>query len=361
MNATDTLGDQAKHGMGIWWMILVISGLASLFLNIWHALHGKTDASTPEVAGKLVLALIIGVLPVVMAGLLSHSFVVAAPRPVRLGAVAVFAVGMAMSVTAQAEVMLPVAGDPLRAWGIPFIVDVPALLALYMIARAPGVAAETAALLEAEIEARVSAVRAAMQTDMDVRLEAARADIEARAEADMTARLDAARADIEALAEADMSGRLAVTKADIREELEADMSARLAAIRAEAEAAVSARVSAVRVEMEANIRREIETEMSARAKTEEVAAPARRKAISAPKQPAPEGLTSLDKARALLRDNPDMTGAEIGRALGMAERTGRRLRDEVLAEADMTAPEQADTEADTGADIEADIRTLHAV
>lgn len=362
-----------RPGLRVWWTILIISGLVSLVLNVWHAVHPGGTAQ--EVYGRVVLALILGVLPVVMVALLSHALM-DSPAGVRAVTVLLFLVSMAMSITAQADVMMPVAGHWARAWGIPVIVDVPALLALYMIAR--GAKADMSARAEADMSARLEVARADIEAraeaDMSARLAVLeadiRTDIEARAQADMSA----SEADIRARAEADVSARLAVLEAD----METDMSARLADIEARAQAAVSAHEADIRARaeadmsarvsaLEADIRRQIEADMSAQQQRADLPVRPKRKAISAAPQTGEEGLTSLDKARALLRENPDMTGAEIGRALGMAERTGRRLRDEALAEQAAQAETEGDLtrwpdlEADRQAAMEADIRTLHAV
>jgi len=132
----------ADHGRGIWIFILIITGVLSLFLNIWHAVTIPPEpvegvpVPPPDNApdwGRIVLGVILGAHPVLMAAFLSHTFIKRTPALVRAVVVLLFLVGMGMSMTAQVEVLVPVAGHVARAIGLVLLVDIPALLSLYML------------------------------------------------------------------------------------------------------------------------------------------------------------------------------------------------------------------------------------
>lgn len=359
------------HGMGIWWTILLVGAATSLYLNIWHAVTIPAPTGHPDAAGEaagqaakattvggVILAVTYGLIPVLFAALLSHGFVNplvgAWPRRV---IVALFLIGMAMSLSAQAAVMQPYGGDVGR-WGIPIILDVSALIALHVITKAASVA--TASGHAADTAADMAALREAARRE-------AEADIRAQAEAamaarlaDITTRMEADTATRRTAMEADMATALAAAEADIQRTLEADMAARTAAMTtrpAASRPATKADMAASEAATEAAIRRQATADMAApraAVKADTATGEAATTAAMAARPAATDGPTSKDRARQLLATQPDMTAADLGAALGLSTRTGRRLLRELGAEVDMatgeaamTAPDRADIDADT--------------
>ncbi|WP_205315188.1 hypothetical protein, partial [Nonomuraea lactucae] len=128
----------AEQARGLWWSIITITGTTSLGLNITHAIvykHVDTGGMIElSEAGRVMLAIIASVLPVLMAGLLCHTFVVDAPWPIKVLVAALFVLGMVMSLSAQVELLTPVVGWG-RAMGTATVIDAPALISLIMIER----------------------------------------------------------------------------------------------------------------------------------------------------------------------------------------------------------------------------------
>ncbi|MFC7650312.1 hypothetical protein ACFQX6_65770, partial [Streptosporangium lutulentum] len=107
------------HGLGVWWAILLLGAMTSLYLNIWHALavppasagaaasaQAVQAAATGGGVGSVVLAVTYGLVPVAFAALLSHGLVspLVGPWP-RRAIISLFLIGMGMSLAAQAAVM----------------------------------------------------------------------------------------------------------------------------------------------------------------------------------------------------------------------------------------------------------------
>jgi len=141
MTAAGTPADQGKHGRAIWVLIMTISLGVSLGLNIWHAVDPPESTSgnaASPVDGRVFLALIVGILPVIMNALMLHVFPKKhVPAAVKWIVAALFAVALYMSMSAVYALLDPVTGDHVRTVGMVAIIDVPALLGLYMLARKP--------------------------------------------------------------------------------------------------------------------------------------------------------------------------------------------------------------------------------
>jgi hypothetical protein len=323
-----------KHGLGIWWMILVLGGVTSVYLNIWHAVHQGPEAD--KAAGQIVLAVTYGIVPVIFAALLSHGFIspLVGPWPRRV-IVALFLIGMAMSLSAQADVMAPY-GGPVGSWGIPIILDASALVALHVITKAAATAAQAdqARAREAELAAARRKIRAELQ-----------AEVRAELEAELAARWRELQAEVERNREAELAAVRAEVRAELRAEQDASqagLEAELAARQAEAERRFAARLA----DAEAEIRQSVETETQDRIRRAEVETEARvrlelakdAKAKTKAKSPeaqakkAADGLSTKDKARILLAENPAITGAELGRALDVSDRYGRELLGQLIEE-----------------------------
>ncbi len=280
-----------EHGTKarLWWAGLIFFGVASLALNIAHAMK------TPNIDGWV--AVLVGVAPVVACAFMSHG--VGDSRPgagiwvARCGIMIVFLMGMKMSIEAQASVVAPI----LKADAIylPLILDLSTFISLFMIMSAARAA--NAASLKAE-------VRAALEAE-------ARAEIEAEAEAKIRPIIEAQmdrrlRAEV-ALAEASVEARL-------REDVEAEVETRVEAMAAE----ITRRAE---VETEARVRTEMSTgSKRAGGRT----APAKSARMTADQR--------KDQARILIAQDPEITGGGLGRALGLTEVRGRQILREIKEE-----------------------------
>ncbi|MEU7004460.1 hypothetical protein [Nonomuraea sp. NPDC046570] len=306
-----------RPSLKLWWAVLILGCAVSVVLNLWHALTLTSEAAAKaaKAAGEAsaatahpVLGIIFALVPALFAAMLSHGLISPMAAKWFRGAIlSLFGVSMLTSMASQAAVMRPYGGGYGAEWAIPLVLDASSLLALHYITMAATTVREAAA--RAELEADLDAVRA-----------------------ELGAELAAARAELEAEAKRNSKAELAAAEAEVRAELRAELEAELDAIRTEAEAEIrrraeaetEARVRRVVVESEARIRREV---------AEEIKPKTRQKAIEAPaKKSANDGLTSKDKARILLTQNPGMTGAELGRALGKTDRYGRQLLEEIQKE-----------------------------
>ncbi|MFI6886722.1 hypothetical protein [Streptosporangium canum] len=311
--------------LGLWWTILILGSVISAFLNIWHALHqdGKGTA--------VILGLIFAAVPVGFAAMLSHGLVSpAVEKWFRYSILGLFAVSMLTSIASQAAVMRPYGGGYGAEWSIPLVLDASSLLALHYITKAHKMRREV--VLHADIERDMDAIRAGLrpgiERDIKATLEADMAAQKADMEADMAARKADMERDISATREADIAAAVAAKEGDIRDTMAAELSAARAALEADKVAWIAENEMAIwtraEVETEARVRREL----AASNKPQN-----HRKATAPePRKAADDGLTSKDKAIILLKATPDMTGAELGRALGKTERTGQRLIDEIEKE-----------------------------
>jgi hypothetical protein len=296
------------HSLKLWWAILLLGCFVSVVLNLWHALTLNTGKH-----GHPVLGIIFALVPVVFAAMLSHGLVSpGAATWFKAAILALFGISMLTSISSQAAVMKPYGGGYGAEWSIPVVLDAAAILALYFItsraAAAREAAQESAAAAETEIakaELR-PAVEAEVRADLRAELVTARAELEAELARNREAELAAAKAEVEA---------------ELRPELERGIATRLEAevaefrLRAAAETAVA--VQRAEVAAEARVRSEF-AEQAKQQGQRKTPGPAARKVVD-------EGLTSEDKARILLAGSPEMSGADLGRALGMTERYGRDL------------------------------------
>ncbi|MFB4294776.1 hypothetical protein ACBI99_44605 [Nonomuraea sp. ATR24] len=336
--------DQAR---GLWWSIILITGAASLGLNITHAVvyegsHGA--AITLSTTGRVVLAVIASIMPVLMAALLCHAFVVDAPGPVRLAVGVIFLLGMAMSLTAQVELLTPIIGGA-RALGTAVVIDAPALISLIMIERGNRARKEARRRAEARAQAkrqadeqarreRLAAERQAAEQAAAERLARAqqaaeqaaaeRAEIERQAAAELAdaERQAAARAESEHLTAAELAEaeRLALARADAERaaaqqtaEAERERAERLRAaqqLAAEQRAAERERAQREEAERAAEARR-LQAEQAARAEAQR----ARRERAEL----AARGDLSPDRKREIIRAaweaNPGITGTDAAAAV----------------------------------------------
>ncbi|MEV0993392.1 hypothetical protein [Nonomuraea sp. NPDC050202] len=321
------------HGLRLWWSILLLSTTVSITLNLWHALTMKADQAlvrdacqvsdvlcerATQLAAKVVgihpvLGIIFAIVPPVFAALLSHGLISPLVGEwIKRAILTLFGVSMATSIASQAAVMRPYGGGYWAEWAIPLVLDASQIIALHVITTAASLArkAAEAAASAAETEAAKTGLRplveAEVRAELGAELSQRKAELEAEVERNRQAELTAARAE---------------ERAEVEAELETRISARLSAAaaefrtRAEAEKAVA--VQRAEVAAEARVRREI-AEQAKQSGQRRASAPSARRDTE-------DGLSSEDRARILLAQNPEMTGAELGRALGLTERYGRDL------------------------------------
>lgn len=320
----------AEQARGLWWFIIVITGTTSLALNVTHAVvyrPAETDGMVElSDAGRVILAIVASVLPVLMAGLLSHTFVVDAPWPIKTIVGVLFVLGMGMSLSAQVELLTPVVGD-MRAMGTAAVIDVPALIALIMIERGNRAqkAAEQSAVersaaerraAERERRERLAAEQRAADQAAAERLAAeqraveeaatARAEIERRAAAERLAaeRQAAQRAESERLAAAERAAaeRLAAERARA-EQAAAEQAADAERARAERLAAAERLATEQRAtDRERSAREAAERQAEAdRKEAERQARAEAREARQARAEQAQRGDLSADEKRAIIR------------------------------------------------------------
>ncbi|GAA4931702.1 hypothetical protein GCM10023334_038970 [Nonomuraea thailandensis] len=361
---TATTHPQPSHGLGLWWTILITGCAISVFLNMWHAL--TLDKPGTEGALGVIFALV----PVLFAAMLSHGLVspiitswsTKAILWTRMAILSLFAVAMLTSIASQAAVMKPYGGGYGAEWSIPLVLDASALLALNFIIKGAATARE--AVRQADVEAELAALRAELRpgVEAEVRAElaaehaAAQAELEAErvaARAELKTELANARAALKAEAdrtrEAELKAACDQTRAQeeekfraVRARLEEEYAARLKRaaeqITQRAASETEARVQQARTETEARVRLEMAGDRpKARAKT--TAGPAPRTSTDGlSRQEALE--IRLQQARALLTEKPDITGAELGRALDVSERYGRTLLAQLAEEAQGTQEEE---------------------
>ncbi|MCF6467425.1 hypothetical protein FAF44_03220 [Nonomuraea sp. MG754425] len=160
------------------WGLLVFCGAISLTLSVMHAL-GKAAEGDVEAT---VAGFLIGIAPVIAAAFLAHLLTDPyAAAGLKGGVGLVFVGGMALSVTAQQEVVLPfVNGNRFLAVLFPIVLDlstVMALLALsgvgYSYNRAvqlEALRAELQPVLERELEGKFATEQTARETDLRTEL-----------------------------------------------------------------------------------------------------------------------------------------------------------------------------------------------
>ncbi|MEV4753016.1 hypothetical protein AB0K21_42295 [Streptosporangium sp. NPDC049248] len=368
-----TPGQAAQHGLGLWWSILILSTTVSITLNLWHALTMKADAAlikdacqvsaelckraarvADEVVGlHPVLGVIFAIVPPVFAGLLSHGLI----NPV-IGAwiknaiLGLFGISMATSVVSQAAVMQPYGGGYMAEWSIPLVLDASALIALHVITKSVGLAhelvrqvdaeaeleairAEQRPAIEAEVRAELTAELAAAEAELRAELSARQAELTADAQRNYEAEITAARTQIRAELGAELTAvrtRLEQEAAQRQASLEAAFDTRLAetkaTLRRDAEAEIAERIRRAEVETEGRIRLELAKDAKPKTKTDTPA-----KKTDEPSLNRHDKARILkEKARILLAEMPEITGAELGRALDVSDRYGRDLLREMSEE-----------------------------
>lgn len=343
MTTSSKAAPQAGHGVRLWWLVLVSGTTFSIILNLWHAL----TATGPKT--HAILGIIFAIVPAAFAALLSHGLI----HPtigwgMQMAILSLFMVSMLTSIASQAAVLRPYGGGYGAEWSVPLVLDASALIALNFIAKAAKAARE-AIVGEAE-EADRDAVRAELRPGVEAEL---RAELQAelRAAKDrLEAELADRKTELEAELKRNQQAELNAARTEVREELgtelrsfqdklEAELDDRKQALETQYAARLTETETQIRQRAEEEIRKrvrqaEVETEARIRLETVTAAKPkAKAKASeTASKQAPDDGLTLKDRARILLEANPDLTGADLGRALDVSARYGRQLLGQLTEE-----------------------------
>ncbi|MGJ6962541.1 hypothetical protein ACSDR0_11590 [Streptosporangium sp. G11] len=325
----NTPNKRASHGVGLWWFVLISGTTFSVVLNLWHALT-MTGAKT-----HAILGIIFAIVPAAFAALLSHGLVTpAVGTGMQRAILALFLISMLTSITSQAAVLRPYGGGYGAEWSVPLVLDASALIALHFITKAAKTAREVAQ--HAEIEADLNVIRAELRpsveaevrAELEAELTARQAELTAEARRNYEAEVTAARTQIGA----ELAAKLTVARERLDEEtaqrqaaLEAEFATRLAEteadLRRDAAAEIAERVRRAEVETEGRIRLELARDTKPKTKTD---APSK-KADESGLSRHDKARILKDKARILLAQMPEITGAELGRALDVSERYGRDL------------------------------------
>ena len=273
------------------WAVLVGMGGTSVTYNVYHATHNGSM--------NLGLALLYGIAPVFAAALLSHivaehdggRFLQAVTFAVMLGA-------MTLSIGATAAVVEPAAG-PWMQWLFGAVLDAAALVALRVILSSRKHKAAAAEAMEAAERTVAEAERIAAEAAGSV------------AEAERKS----------AALEAELATRSAELVAETAESV-TTLEAELTAMRTEL-AAANATAEALREAASARLRK----------RSQPAGAPAGK---SASQSDSTEDLTLELRAVQMLNAHPELKkprmGSELGRRLGAAESTGRRLHSSLTGE-----------------------------
>lgn len=312
-----------EHAGRGWKWFLAATALVSLFLNIVYALsaklpNGKLPVTAHEVATAVPLvgdfknisiALLIGIVPVGISFWLSEALKDPELKPMmKFVVIALMLTCMAMSIAHQAELLATKMG-PIWSWVFPGAIDISALAALrfYMDDRRKA--------HDAAKRAHDAAERTAAKAEILASLEAeAGAQIRAEAEAQI-------RPQIEAEIEAQM-----------RAQIEAAETAARAAVEAEVPTQIEAAVEEARARIEAETEARVRLELTKARSTGKPDSKAKKGRALAPAPAITNGLSSKDNAVIVFEQDPGISGADLGKALGLTPERGRQLLREIKEE-----------------------------
>lgn len=256
------------------WIIITGAGVTGMAYNLFHALHGGK-------IGNVILAGLLGIMPMALALLLTHVTGDATEEWMSWAALAVMVAAMYLSLSATADIVAPADGT-LRAYVFGGVLDAAALLAFRVITTARKRDGEEATALAAAVEeARIARASA---TAAEARMAAAEAELGAAGSAHEDARN--ARASAE------------------------ESAARAAALEDE--------LTAARTQLDRALR----------ALEKQKPAPRTR-----PRQePASAGddIATEFKALDAVKENREITGKDLGAKLGVSEGHARRLKSAAL-------------------------------
>ncbi|MEU7857865.1 hypothetical protein [Nonomuraea sp. NPDC049141] len=313
------------------WGLLVFCGAISLTLSVMHAMS-KAAAGDHK---AMVAGFLIGISPVIAAALLAHLLTDPyAAGGLKAGVGLVFVGGMALSVNAQHEVVLPfVGGNDFLAILFPIVLDlstVMALLALsgvgYSYNRAvqlEELRAELQPVLERELQGKFAEEQAARETELRTELGRNKDTEFAELRAELT---EERRAEIVALRRElneKHSEELTDQEQTLRKEFAKRWEVAEVEIRREAASESEALVRDAEIAAEARVRLELTKN--------DTSGQRRQKAIGRGTKNASKPQISVrDRAAAILRDKPDMKASDLAAAIPCTPKYARDLIKELV-------------------------------
>lgn len=329
----------STHGHVEWplWGLLVFCGAISLTLSVMHALS-KAAAGDYQ---AMVAGFLIGIAPVIAAAFLAHLLTDPyATGPLKAGVGLVFVGGMALSVTAQQEVVLPfVGGNRVLAVLFPLVLDLSTILALlalsgvgYSYNRAvqlEQLRAELMPLLEEELGGKFTVEQAAREAELTTELRRKK---------------DSELAELRT----ELAGTHSTEIAELQTELSENHSRELTGLRerhgeelADQEQALRKEFSDRWAQAEAEIRRraasesedlvrdaEIATEARVRLELTKTNATGKRQPKALGRDPKNDGgpqVNKRDRAASILRANPRIEAKDLATALDCTQKYARDL------------------------------------
>ncbi|NUW45511.1 hypothetical protein [Nonomuraea rhodomycinica] len=336
--------DTDNHTRWPLWGLLVFCGAISLTLSVMHALSKAAEGDLKAtVAGFLI-----GIAPVIAAAFLAHLLTDPYASNLLKGGVGlVFVGGMALSVNAQQEVVLPfVGGNHFLAVLFPIVLDlstVMALLALsgvgYSYNRAlqlEELRKELEPVLNAELRRNFTAEQAAREEELRAELERAKktelGELQRELEENHSAELAALRRELAERHSEELDER----EQAIRGELADRWEHAVAQIRKEAAAETEDRVRDAEIATEARVRLELTKNSTAgKRRPKEIE--------SASGKGAGQQVNKRARAASILRTNPDIEVKELAAMLDCTTKYARNLI------ADM-APGRGNGQGETGSE-----------
>lgn len=257
------------------WVIMLGAGATGMAYNLYLALHG-------DHIGNVVLACLLGAMPMTLAMLLTHVVGDAAEEWMRWAALAIMLAAMYLSLSATATVVEPGAGKA-RAYVFGLMLDAAALLAFRVITAA-----------RQHDDAAAEAVSAAAEQARQARSDAA----------DARAHLAAAQGELEAAGSAREDARLARAHAE-------ESAARATALQDD--------LTAARSQLDRALR------------TLERQKPAAYSRQRQPRASAGDDIATEFKVLDAVKENRDISGKDLGAKVGVSEGHARKLKTAALA------------------------------
>ncbi|MEW1842641.1 hypothetical protein AB0392_32255 [Nonomuraea angiospora] len=339
MNAQPSTSEHVRWPL---WGLLVFCGAISLTLSVMHAMSKAAEGDF----GEMVAGFLVGIAPVIAAAFLAHLLTDPyASNFLKLGVGLVFLGGMALSVTAQQEVVLPfVNGNHFFAILFPIVLDLSTVMALLALSGV-GYSYNRAVQLE-ELRAELQPV---LERELQGKFAAEQATREAELRTELGRNKDAEITELRRELTTERRAELA----EVRRELTEEHGREIAELRQAHSEQLTEQEQALRNEFatrwehaEAQIRKDAASETEDRVRQAEIAAEARvrleltkngtaskgqRRALgSGSKNDRKPQLSVRDRAAALLRDTPDMKASDLATALDCSVKYARDLIKELV-------------------------------
>ncbi|TYB71282.1 hypothetical protein FXF51_02285 [Nonomuraea sp. PA05] len=319
------------------WGLLVFCGAISLTLSVMHAM--EKAAAGDELA--LVKGFLIGIAPVIAAAFLAHLLTDPfAHNLLKAGVGLVFVGGMALSVNAQQEVVLPfVSGNHFLAILFPIVLDLSTVMALLALSGV-GYTYNRALQME-ELRAELQPI---LERELQGKFAVEQAAREEKLRAELGRNKDAEIAELRR----ELAEEHGTELAEVRRGLTEEQGRELAKLQQAHSEELSEQEQALRGEFatrwnqaEAQIRKAAESETEARVQQAVIAAEARVRLELTKNGTASKGrqraigrgakteskpqVSMRDRAEALLRNTPDMTARDLATALDCTPKYARDL------------------------------------